>query len=123
MDKLMVTLVLLLWLHEGFAEGATPTTGLLPVTISRSEWQLPRSGELLLQKEELRQLMQQLAQVGGVLLMRYPGGDEGVFWAGQLESWLIALGLSRQRMRLLAGVQGNSGMNSDEFITLERIKE
>ena len=46
--------------------------------------------------------MRQL-QKGQHLQLLYPGGDAGSLWAHELRAWLVALGLSSQRIELLPG--------------------
>ena len=37
------------------------------------------------------------------LLIRYPGGEDGLLWAHELRSWLVALGIPLQDQELVAG--------------------
>lgn len=41
--------------------------------------------------------------VNSLLKIKYPGGDEGTLWVNELRSWLIALGLSSERIELIPG--------------------
>ncbi len=37
------------------------------------------------------------------IVIHYVGGDEGSLWAHELQAWLVALGLSSDRIDLLPG--------------------
>ena len=72
--------------------------------ISAQEWAQPRHGDWLVQQPALSgaiALLQQ--QPDSHLQVRYPGGDEGVLWAEELQSWLVALGLASNRIELVPG--------------------
>ena len=40
---------------------------------------------------------------GQGVLIRYPGGEEGLLWAHELRSWLVALGVPLDDQELVAG--------------------
>ena len=77
--------------------------------ITADQWARPRSGESLVQmpalKRAVRDYLGQNAgrddEQGGSrntrrdqrILIRHPRGEEGVLWAEELRSWLIALGI------------------------------
>lgn len=67
-------------------------------------WARPRHGDELVQEPALREAV---AAVGedGQLVIRYPVGEEGVLWAQELKSWLVALGLPSQRLSTQPGYQ------------------
>ncbi|MBF0471258.1 MAG: hypothetical protein HQL48_07760 [Gammaproteobacteria bacterium] len=90
--------LMMIVLFSGVTVADTPFA---EVTISRSEWQRPRSGEHFLAQPGLQRLMQRLSREKGVLAIRHPGGDEGVMWAEELRGWLVALGLSSARIVLV----------------------
>ncbi len=75
-----------------------------PLFVTAVEWAQPRTGAALLQYPALAQVMTQL-QDGQRLELHYPGGDEGSLWVRELQAWLVALGLSSQRIDLLPGSQ------------------
>ena len=71
------------------------------VTISAIEWARPRHGEVIVRLGGLAEL------VRGVLesperrvFIHYPGGEEGMLWAEELRSWLVALGIDSSRIEL-----------------------
>ncbi len=75
-----------------------------PVTISASEWARPRHGEVITRLPGLSELMQGLlASPRNRLYIHYPGGEEGVLWAEELRSWLVALGIDSSRIEMLPG--------------------
>jgi len=73
-----------------------------PLFVTAAEWAQPRTGNALLRHPALSQAMGEL-QDGQTLQLIYPGGDEGSLWARELQAWLVALGLSSQRIELLPG--------------------
>lgn len=72
--------------------------------ISAQEWAQPRHGEWLISHPALSGAVDQLQRnPQSRLQVRYPGGDEGVLWAQELQSWLVALGLGSERIELVPG--------------------
>ncbi|MCW8827920.1 MAG: hypothetical protein OQK94_02565 [Gammaproteobacteria bacterium] len=72
--------------------------------ISASEWSRPRHGDWLVRQPALVAAIEQLQRVPTTRLqIRYPGGDEGVLWAEELQSWLVALGLESDRIERVPG--------------------
>ena len=65
--------------------------------ITADEWARPRSGESLVQmpalKRTVRDYLSQNDRGGQRILIRHPRGEEGVLWAEELRSWLVALGI------------------------------
>ena len=72
--------------------------------ISAVEWAQPRHGEWLASQPALVAAIGQLQQQPqSRLQIRYPGGDEGVLWAEELQAWLVALGLASNRIERVPG--------------------
>jgi hypothetical protein len=72
--------------------------------LSAVEWAQPRHGEWLVRQPALAAAINALQQQSGAhLLIRYPGGDEGVLWADELQAWLVALGVASSRIERLPG--------------------
>lgn len=72
--------------------------------ITASEWARPRHGDWLVQQPSLVAAIQKLQQSpDAVLEIRYPGGDEGVLWAEELQAWLVALGVASDRIERVPG--------------------
>ena len=65
--------------------------------ITADDWARPRSGESLVQMPALqrtvRDYLSQSDERGQRILIRHPRGEEGVLWAEELRSWLVALGI------------------------------
>ena len=67
-------------------------------------WSVPRRAETLIGMPALRGAVQALGEVpGSRLILRYPGGDAGTLWVNELESWLVALGVPRERIEKTPG--------------------
>jgi len=65
---------------------------------------MPRSAAYLLRLPPLAQAVSQLrVHPDAHLLIHYPGGDEGTLWVNELQSWLVALGVSSEQMELIPG--------------------
>lgn len=72
--------------------------------ITALEWSRPRHGEWLVRQPALSAAIVQLQQQPQARLqIRYPGGDEGVLWAEELQAWLVALGLASNRIERIPG--------------------
>lgn len=96
----MRPLVLILLLGLGapsFADEA-------PLHITAGEWAKPRAGIELVRFPGLAAAVRGLlAAPASRLELRYPGGDEGSLWAGELRAWLVALGIPSVRIELVPG--------------------
>jgi len=69
-----------------------------------AEWAQPRHGEWLVRQPALAAAVNALQQQPEAhLLIRYPGGDEGVLWADELQAWLVALGVASRRIEQIPG--------------------
>jgi hypothetical protein len=80
-------------------------------TLSAEEWARPRHGEWLVAHPALSAALNKLQQSPqSVLQLRYPGGDEGVLWAEELQAWLVALGLESERIEKLPGSGGEAAI-------------
>lgn len=84
---------------------ATPSfAGDTPLHITAGEWARPRAGIDLVRFPELAAAVRGLlASPDSSLAIRYPGGDEGSLWAGELRAWLVALGIPSVRIELVPG--------------------
>ncbi|MDH5784805.1 MAG: hypothetical protein OEZ16_04255 [Chromatiales bacterium] len=73
-------------------------------TLEATDWARPRHGEWLVAHPPLLEAVQSLQQQPhSTLRLRYPGGDEGQLWVGELQAWLVALGLESERIEVLPG--------------------
>ncbi len=72
--------------------------------ISATEWARPRHGDWLVRQPALVAAIEQLQQdTEARLQILYPGGDEGVLWAEELQAWLVALGVGSERIERAPG--------------------
>lgn len=96
MKKLLIPLLL---------SAAAPFAAAAPGhAIIAEEWAHPRSGEGLSQMESLRDAVREwMDHPDGTLVIRYPGGEEGGLWAGELRAWLVALGVDSRHIELWPG--------------------
>lgn len=76
--------------------------------LTAEQWAVPRTAETLINMPVLRETINEMqAFPGNRLLIRHPGGDEGVLWVSELRSWLVSLGISSQSMELIPGSEQN----------------
>jgi hypothetical protein len=73
-------------------------------SLSADTWAQPRDGRSVAQMEPLPELAAAwFRQPAQRIVVRYPGGEEGLLWAHELRSWLIALGIPGADQELVAG--------------------
>ena len=90
---------------------ALPVSAETAWTLSAAEWSRPRHGEWLVAHPALSAALNKLQRSPhSVLQLRYPGGDEGVLWAEELQAWLVALGLESERIEKLPGSGGEAAI-------------
>lgn len=67
-------------------------------------WARPRDGRSVAAMAPLPEVVAAWSkQAGQRLLLRYPGGEEGLLWAHELRGWLVALGIPLADQELVAG--------------------
>ncbi len=72
--------------------------------LSADTWAQPRDGRSVAQMAPLPEVVAAWsAQPEQRLVVRYPGGEEGLLWAHELRSWLTALGVPGEDQELVAG--------------------
>jgi len=73
-----------------------------PVTLNAEDWARPRSGEALARMTALAETMGAFEREmeKGVIVISHSADEAGQLWAGDLRSWLIALGVSSARIKL-----------------------
>jgi len=80
-----------------------------PIVIRSQDWAIPRSAARLLSFPPLVLAVGQLrVHPDAHLRIHYPGGDEGTLWVNELQSWLVALGVSSEQMELIPGSSGQA---------------
>lgn len=83
---------------------ALPVSAETVWTLDSTDWARPRHGEWLASHPPLVAVIDKLQHTPhGVLQLRYPGGDQGALWAGELRAWLVALGVESDRIETLSG--------------------
>ena len=72
--------------------------------LSADAWARPRNGQTVARMSPLPEVVSSWSENDGQrLLIRYPGGEEGLLWAHELRSWLVALGVPLDDQELVAG--------------------
>ncbi|HEC12241.1 MAG TPA: hypothetical protein ENI80_03180 [Acidiferrobacteraceae bacterium] len=74
------------------------------ISLPLEQWKQMDRGQKVIELAPLKKLMKavELAPDSSINI-RYPGGDQGVTWAGQLRDWLVSLGVASSRMILEPG--------------------
>lgn len=71
--------------------------------VSAEDWSRPRDGIYIARLPALAAAVNRLIdQPSNKLLIRYPEGEDGVLWAQELRGWLVALGISSNRVDILS---------------------
>jgi hypothetical protein len=74
------------------------------VRLKAEQWDMPRHGETLLKQSELAKIVHRwLQQPEAIIEIRYPGGEEGELWVGELMDWLISLGIPSNAINHIPG--------------------
>lgn len=82
-------------------------------TISAEEWARPRTGYSLSQMKPLQAGINNMnKEPDSLLIIQYPGGEEGALWVSELKDWLVSLGVPSKRIQMRAG------QPSHEIITI-----
>ena len=69
-------------------------------TLTADQWARPRSGAAIVAFAEINRLVEEFErQPKAALLIKHDPSDEGVLWAAELRSWLVALGIPSMRTR------------------------
>jgi len=72
--------------------------------LSADEWARPRDGRGLASMSVLRQSVQAWGEQSNLkLVVHYPGGEEGMLWAKELQDWLIALAVPSSHIQTIPG--------------------
>ena len=96
MNKFIVLTVMWVFVTSAFAADIE--------LLHANEWSVPKQATTLLEMPAIKKSMQKLQQnTHSILKIKYPGGDEGTLWVNELRSWLVALGLSSNRIELVQG--------------------
>jgi hypothetical protein len=84
-------------------------------TLSADQWALSRSGDTLIRLAPVRAAMADwLATPDTRILIQYSGSDAASLWAGELQDWLVALGVPADRIE-----KHVSADQAEDAVTLE----
>lgn len=73
-------------------------------TLSADDWARPRSAAVIVEMAPVRAAVNYWLQIDRALMViRYPGEDSGELWAAELRDWLVSLGVSTSRIKLVPG--------------------
>jgi len=96
MSKSFIATVMLIFVTNAFAADVE--------LLHANEWSVPKQTVTVLAMPAINKSMRKLQNdTNSILKIKYPGGDEGTLWANELRSWLVALGLSSNRIDLIQG--------------------
>ncbi len=87
--------------------------------LSRAAWPEVRSGTAIVRIPALQRVMRRFEGMRhGVIVIRYPGGDQGNQWAVELRDWLVALGVASNQIVLEpgSGVPGTMAIDAKERV-------
>ncbi|MFC1748365.1 hypothetical protein ACFL2V_06115 [Pseudomonadota bacterium] len=74
-------------------------------------WVSPRHGEVILKHQEIANAVRQLiADPEAYLVLHHPESEFGELWGGELQAWLVALGVVSDRLELRSGYEGGEGI-------------
>ncbi len=72
--------------------------------LSADEWARPRDGRGIVSMLVLGESIQAWKEQSDLnLVIHYPGGEEGVLWAKELQDWLVALGVPSSHIQTIPG--------------------
>lgn len=112
MNKLITSLVMLLFCSPIFAANTE--------LLHANEWLVPKKTSVLLAMPAIKKSMINMQKnSNSILMLKYPGGDEGTLWANELRSWLVTLGLSSQRINM---VQGSANSTTIELEVVSNVQ-
>jgi len=80
--------------------------------LTAEEWSRPRDGAAIVELPALNAMLREFnRQPESEIVIRYPGGEEGVIWVQELRSWMIALGVPAARIVLQPGSSRLDALN------------
>ncbi|MDH5611462.1 MAG: hypothetical protein OEY66_03265 [Gammaproteobacteria bacterium] len=78
--------------------------------LTEEQWDLVKQGEQLLEIPVMQQVVNTWSlKPNQAIELRYPGGEEGELWVGELKDWLISLAIPSQYLFVVAG-SGEAGV-------------
>lgn len=89
-----------------------------PELLHANDWLLPKKASAILNMPAIHKSMIKIQKnPDSFLSLKYPGGDEGTLWVTELRSWLVTLGLSSSRIRLVQGSAISTTIEFDILLT------
>jgi hypothetical protein len=86
--------------------------GIISVELKAEQWDTPRHGETLIKQPELGRIVRHwLDHPDSLIEIRYPGGEEGELWVGELMDWLVSLGIPSSAMHRIPGSDAEDVIN------------
>lgn len=77
--------------------------------VTAEQWANPRNGGAIVSMSPLAAAIQDvMSRPASRIALRHPGGEEGVAWAQELRDWLVALGMSSDRIEMVQGGAGGA---------------
>lgn len=93
MKKIVISLFLVTWCVAARAAGNGPWV------LTQAQWGGVTRASQVVALDPLRQAIQAFdARPGARLVVVHNGGEDGLFWASDLEGWLVALGVPTDRI-------------------------
>lgn len=73
--------------------------------LSEADWARPRTAAVVKSFTAVDQAVTEFLKAPAEqrLELRYPGGEAGSLWAGELKGWLIALGIPSDKLEIYPG--------------------
>lgn len=98
--------------------GLVTTSQAETLLLEGHEWAVPKKATTIIAMLAINKTMHRMLQhPDSQLQIRYPGGDEGTLWANELRSWLVALGLTSQRIELIPGSASRTALELEVLST------
>lgn len=97
MQRTLTSLMLALALMPAARADAAPDPD--SFTLSAEQWALPRSGDALIRLVPIRGAVADwFATPDARILIQHSGSDAANLWVGELQDWLVALGIPADRI-------------------------
>lgn len=97
----LLSIITLVWFPSAnIAAGSSQNE----LKLHAEQWETTRNGEYMLQIPVLNKVVNEwLLKEGYSIELRYPGGEEGELWVGELMDWLISLGIPSKYLIAVPG--------------------
>ncbi len=79
--------------------------------VTADAWYLPRDGARVASMPPVEKAVHAwLKAPKGRLVIRYPGGEEGILWSEELRDWLVSLGIPSEHIETASGLDRNDAV-------------